>query len=98
MTGGALLTDLEHALARLNADEREVVLRVAIDLAHRVAAAAPTYGSLRLDTDPRDFADEARFELLDGVWYAAAARVRAERLAARAERVTLPDTRRGGGP
>ncbi len=61
------------ALAGLPQDEQRVVARVAEDTAARLRIGLAQYGALQLDTDSRDWQQQAREELLDGSVYLAIA-------------------------
>lgn len=52
--------------------------RVLYRMAKRVQAGQRAYGNLNLETDRRDFLDELRDELLDGLFYLAAEEERME--------------------
>lgn len=61
------------ALAGLPYDEQRVVARVVEDTAGRLRIGLAQYGALQLDTDSRDWQQQAREELLDGSVYLAIA-------------------------
>ena len=66
-------------LGGLNEDENEVVHESTFYKAEGLLQGRAEHGELRLDSDRRDFANEAGMELRDGTTYLAAERVRARR-------------------
>ena len=74
MSANVEAAELAAIFLNLDAGARRVLYR----MAKRVEAGQRTYGRLDLENDRRDFLDELRDELLDGLFYLAAEEERME--------------------
>ena len=74
MSANVEAAELAAIFLNLDAGARRVLYR----MAKRVEAGQRTYGRLDLENDRRDFLDELRDELLDGLFYLAAEEERKE--------------------
>lgn len=68
---------IQALLNHLNADEQEVVLRIT----QRLVMGAEQYGKLSIDTDPRNWAEQAAEEAFDGSVYHAILAIKLSRAA-----------------
>ena len=72
------MNDLDE-LTRIAAELEPDALAVLVHQAQRLAGGRKAYGALDLATDPRDWSEEALFELLDYTVYRAAEVLQARR-------------------